>query len=107
MRGIVSVFATLAFMAFAQDAGQGIQLYQSGDYEQAEKVLAATATQDPNNGQAELYYGMTLTGKKSRDAEQAFRKADSLTPNNAKVKAGGRPWSASTDHTCFSDWTMG
>jgi tetratricopeptide (TPR) repeat protein len=89
MRGIAFVFATLAFMAFAQDAGQGIQLYQSGDYEQAEKVLAAAVTQDPNNGQAELYYGMTLVvRKKPKDAEQAFRKADALTPSNAKVKAG-------------------
>jgi tetratricopeptide (TPR) repeat protein len=87
MRGFV--FLTLAFMALAEDPGQGIQLYQSGNYDQAEKVLATAVAQDPNNARAQLYYGLTLlVRKKPKEAEQAFRKAGSLTPNNAKVKAG-------------------
>lgn len=89
MRAIVCLFAALGFAALAQDAGEGVRLYQSANYEEAEKVLAAAVAQDPNNGQGQLYYGMALLArKKPKDAEQAFRKADALIPGNAKVKAG-------------------
>lgn len=87
--GVLVLGLLAPFLAAGQDANRGMELYQAKNYEEAERVLSAAVSQDSNNGQAQLYYGLTLLKRnKAKEAEQALRKADQVMPGNVEVKAG-------------------
>lgn len=109
-RLIVSVFLSIALLAFASAQGpqptrrsaeereRGIQLYNQGDLSGAIEVLRSAVKVDPQDGDAWHYLGLALITGDKTEARKAFAKAARIRVSNLTPMLPGpnsaRPGSA-------------
>ena len=73
----------------AQDLNQGVQLYESRKYADAERVLRQVAGAEPENAEVRQYLGLALLEQnKLSEAESALQKAIELAPDLERAKLG-------------------
>lgn len=66
----------------AQDPSEGVQQYESGNYNEAERTLRSAVQKNSEDAKALSYLGLTLIAKgKTSEAAPLLEKADSLSPS--------------------------
>jgi tetratricopeptide (TPR) repeat protein len=83
------VFSLIAFVSLsAADIQRGIDLFNSKNYAEAEKVLRAAVTEDSENMQAQRYLGLALLQlNRGADAVDPLGKAAEAAPDDKDVQA--------------------
>jgi len=89
----------LAAQMIAADLAKGVQLYQQGNYKDAENELAQVTQADPNNAEAFRYLGLARVEQhKTADAASALNKANELAPSGATKLALARLYAEQKDY---------
>lgn len=86
---VLIILGLVAIPALASDLDRGIQLYESGKYDEAERILRSVVDSDAKNARAHQYLGLALLNlDKPEEALASLRHADQLDPRLTDVKLG-------------------
>ena len=98
MRRLLALLVTTLSCAMAADLGTGIQLYQEGNYKEAEAELSKVVGEDPHNAAALRYLGWAFVEqKKVKEAEDVLRQAQELEPGGQVNLAWARLYAEQQD----------